>query len=642
MDITPIYDLRDRLRTAMIAGTNLLAEDFRLKRAVEALAPLEKAAPVFAKVGELSRRLIAPDGGGEEGKEGILLDAITLVDAVCCTQGTVTVSGELTPVFTHEDDDLLKYSPDSGLAAVMSDVPYSALHPLQEALTSSGSGHYSFVLECHANHPELFKDYRVRAAMVQALGASYAELAGQVRDWLLKDGEDVIPLLLRGFNPKGKSEMVRRLHIIDQKMGAKANDFYIKQLETAEGELRQNLILSLRHTPENIDLLDDMRKHEKGNTKKAVYFALACQDDPRAKNIFDELYKKKPLDVCNFLVYSQTPWAASLAAKSVEQQFLTQPEKKGNKKEDDIAVREWEMKCAKAVNALQCKNGPEVCAAYRTAAKHCGEFGSVIHADVLQTLCLSLIANPTEDLLALAVSLYEGEDGRKQLFPAALLAKLISECSAGMENQNGCSGKSSETQTADGDWIGWLDKQLFEEKVPNHFLSETFRYLEPDEASKTFVLTTSVYGEIDMRSHIYTHPIHLEVRGRFLELLMRCNDLKIDQKLSLLFDPSDEEVCRQLEEYFYQKARSHTNRYVYLSALNRCGCTRCEGLLVNYARSKARINLWDLEYFIREMPGSMEAKFAEASRIPELVKAGKINIYNWNEESYKRWIENSL
>ncbi len=63
---------------------------------------------------------------------------------------------------------------------------------------------------------------------------------------------------------------------------------------------------------------------------------------------------------------------------------------------------------------------------------------------------------------------------------------------------------------------------------------------------------------------------------------------------------------------------------------------------MNYARSKARINLWDLEYFIREMPGSMEAKFAEASRIPELVKAGKINIYNWNEESYKRWIENSL
>lgn len=97
MDITPIYDLRGRLRAAFIAGTNLLAEDFRLKRAVEAFAPLEKAAPVFARVGELSRMLIEPGEAGAEGKEGILLDAITLVDAVCCTQGAVGVSGNLLP-----------------------------------------------------------------------------------------------------------------------------------------------------------------------------------------------------------------------------------------------------------------------------------------------------------------------------------------------------------------------------------------------------------------------------------------------------------------------------------------------------------------------------------------------------------------
>ena len=102
MDITPIYDLRDRLRTAMIAGTSLLAEDFRLKRAVEAMAPLEKAAPVFAKVGELCRKLVAPDASAE-GKEDLLLDAITLVDAVCCTQGAVGVAGEMEPLFAGDE-----------------------------------------------------------------------------------------------------------------------------------------------------------------------------------------------------------------------------------------------------------------------------------------------------------------------------------------------------------------------------------------------------------------------------------------------------------------------------------------------------------------------------------------------------------
>ena len=37
MDITPIYDLRERLKAAAIAGTGLIPEDFRLKRAVEAI-----------------------------------------------------------------------------------------------------------------------------------------------------------------------------------------------------------------------------------------------------------------------------------------------------------------------------------------------------------------------------------------------------------------------------------------------------------------------------------------------------------------------------------------------------------------------------------------------------------------------------
>lgn len=51
MDTIPVYDLRGCLRAATIAGTNLLSEDFRLKRAYEAFEPLESASPVFAKIG---------------------------------------------------------------------------------------------------------------------------------------------------------------------------------------------------------------------------------------------------------------------------------------------------------------------------------------------------------------------------------------------------------------------------------------------------------------------------------------------------------------------------------------------------------------------------------------------------------------
>lgn len=48
MDLNPVYELQERLHAAIIAGANLLQEDFRLKRAIEAIKPLAAASPVFA------------------------------------------------------------------------------------------------------------------------------------------------------------------------------------------------------------------------------------------------------------------------------------------------------------------------------------------------------------------------------------------------------------------------------------------------------------------------------------------------------------------------------------------------------------------------------------------------------------------
>ncbi len=484
MDITPIYDLRDRLRTAMIAGTNLLAEDFRLKRAVEAMAPLEKAAPVFAKVGELSRKLIAPDDGGKDGKEGILLDAITLTDALCCTQGVVAVSGELESVFADGDEEVGNIS-NPYPRMRLSNVPYSTLHPLQEALTTSGSGHYAYVTECHREHPELFRDYRVRVAMVQALGAAYAELADDVRAWLMEDGEDVIPLLMRGFDPKGKKEMVRRLHIIDKWMGAAAD-------------------------------------------------------------------------------------------------------------------------CA-------------------------GKYGTTLQGDVLHVLQTSLILQASEEWIALANSIYEGDgerNGLMQYFPAAFLAHVIDECGGKKEN-------------AGTDWVTWVEEQ-FEKTpcVPVHFLEEALSNLMFYE-DKGYAFEWFVYDDIGGYNHYYTRPVSLEIKGRFLERLISCNSRKTDELLGRLFDPSDKEVCSRMEEYFYKKALTGTSRE-YFGPLSRCGCTRCDGLLVHYVRGKQKLSMWEIEYYVRYMPGSTEAKVAEASKIPELVKSGKVNIRDWNEEGYMNWVQKEL
>ena len=180
MDITPIYDLRERIKAAAIAGTGLIQEDFRLKRAVEAMQPFKAASPVFARLAKLSESLLEEEC---QDREGTLLDALALSDAVLLTQGRVAVEVAKEELVTK------------GCGSLAADVPYSTLSTLLDALANSGNGRYSLVLDTHERQPELFEDYRVKAALVGALGASYADLADQAVTWLIQSGEDVLSLI---------------------------------------------------------------------------------------------------------------------------------------------------------------------------------------------------------------------------------------------------------------------------------------------------------------------------------------------------------------------------------------------------------------------------------------------------------------
>ena len=94
MNLQALYDLKERLEHAAIAGTALLQEDFRLRRAVEALAPLAKANPVFAKISVGTMALL---NSPETERSAKLLDVLSLVDAVVYTQGTTNISGVMLP-----------------------------------------------------------------------------------------------------------------------------------------------------------------------------------------------------------------------------------------------------------------------------------------------------------------------------------------------------------------------------------------------------------------------------------------------------------------------------------------------------------------------------------------------------------------
>ncbi len=348
MDLTPLYELRERLRAGAIAGAALAADDFRLARALEGLTPLEKASPVFAKLGQLARSVLAPDC---QDRAGALLDAITLCDAVLTTQGAVAVPGELEAL------------PPRAGGTALTNAPYSVVAPLVEALTTSGSGHYSTVVDTHETHPELFSDYRVRDALVKALGAKYAELADTAGQWLCQEDKSILPLLTQGFDPAGKKEMARRGQVIDTIAGGSLNDWYISQLEGAKKQVRVMLIYALRHCPENLELLLKLAKTEKFDNKDAARWALARIQNPGALPFWREMMEADLIENGRFFMASNSPAATALTAELLERELedLLAPD-------DAPWYTEKEKRLANLLYALVGKTGPAICDAYRKGA----------------------------------------------------------------------------------------------------------------------------------------------------------------------------------------------------------------------------------------------------------------------------------
>ena len=203
VNLQPLYEVQERLEHAAVAGTGILQEDFRLKRAWEGLAPLAGASPVFAKISAgLEALLEAPP----EKRGGALLDVLALVDAVVYTQASTGAAGELEPL-----------PPGVG---TYQEVSYSQLRPLLEALTGTGGGRAAAVADIWKEHPEYFSDYRVLPALVKGLGDNYTDLADQNQKRLVRLGSVAVPLLKEGFDPQGGREMARRVAVLDEVAGA--------------------------------------------------------------------------------------------------------------------------------------------------------------------------------------------------------------------------------------------------------------------------------------------------------------------------------------------------------------------------------------------------------------------------------------
>lgn len=639
MDLTPVYELRDRLRAGIIAGAALAAEDFRLVRALEAMAPLEASSPVFGKLCQLTRSALAPDCSD---RAGAMLDAITLCDAVLTTQAAVAVSGELSPLPARKG------------GRAVTDLPYSVVTPLIEALTTSGSGHFSTVQETLASRSDLFQDYRVLEAMIKALGASYSELAELVERYLMDQDEDILPLLAEGFDPAGKKEMARRVQVIEAIAGANWNDWYLEQLPKAKKPVKGPLIYALRHDPMNLEQLFELARKEKGENKENAFWALARIDTPAVEGFWREKLKKGNVSDLNYLIHTTTPVMTALTAERFQNALSRVPGPERPFTEEE--AQELDL----LFYALMGKTGEAVCDVYRkiaaigpsldertvvrtrmgkketgpltfTIVGYAGRFAPFFRTAV-NVLERSIHLTADQGLIAVAKELHKKYGGlwAAPVLSAALLTKGSSEAvtegkrllaSGLLEKLTGRGRQRDVLEIAFG---GYLARPQF----PGQQLAYYADYRDREASAGIFYRSTSYI------------PPAAPLDEWWCDLFMQCH---MDGYLQLLAESADPARCQKIGKYFYDRTRMGTLEMSIMGACNvlmKCGWTQWKGLLSSYAGHTSQpVSYWTIRNALMMLPITDREKGEEMLAV---YKIGKFRPDKAIERQIEQWLGESI
>ena len=593
MDIAPIYELQNRLRSSMIAGSNLLGEDFRLQRAAKDMEGLAKVSGVFGKISQLMQQLFAAE---EQERPRLLLEAITLTDAVLCTMASVEP-----PVNTQET--LQEFVPLEGNKEeqISTDAPYSLVSTLIEALTTSGDGHYSQVVEMKEKYPELFKDFRVKQSLVEGLGASYFQLAEDIMDWMIQEKDpSMVALLKREFDPQGKKVAVRIIYVIEAIAGAKENDFYIKHISGAQKDARKALIFALRHDSNNVELLLDLTKSERGAAKKTAIHALAFQEGTSVESYFRELAKKKKTEVLQYLQGSTRQWATDLCVEVLQQ---AESEEEGK----DISA---------FYNVLEGKSGQKVADFYRKSNP------SKELADIMLN---SYVRTQDVCLAEAAAEIVKKNGNREQIqsyYPVVVISKLLQE-----EN-----------------WAEWLEEQLSQKNlfefesltVKKRMIAKALSYLKLKEGS--YCMKVDSYEPFMDRWESYWKECSLDIKGTLAPMLVKYPCKEFDKILYDLMDEKDEEMCREYGKWFSQRAYMNPQPN-YLNYLKKCNADYIPGLAREYVKKNPQVQTWNLVGFMESMPGNPQQKREEVKLVQEFLKEGKEK-RDISVEYLDHWAEN--
>ncbi|EGO65713.1 HEAT repeat domain-containing protein [Acetonema longum] len=302
MSIALLYDTQTEVRRLFIAGGDLAAGDFRLKKILPGLRKAGEAAPVFLRVADAMEKVIEPEAG--KASEN-LLELATLVNAVLYTQGETGLPGEIKPVETIG----VQYSSRATFRAVM---------PVIEALTGKGSGRYEILKQARAD--QLFNDLRLLNPLIAALGDSYAEIAGLAYEVLAELGPDVAPVLRKSLDFSGDKAAARILDLLSGFQGAAGKQLYLDALEQGSLPVKVSALKALKDLPECEEILFRYAVDSKKELREAAYTALAAYQDEQAAEILFAAFKGKDRDLVQAAVQqSQSRHLTGLLLAEAEQ-----------------------------------------------------------------------------------------------------------------------------------------------------------------------------------------------------------------------------------------------------------------------------------------------------------------------------------
>ncbi|MDF2834581.1 MAG: hypothetical protein K0Q63_221 [Paenibacillus sp.] len=306
MSTTLLRELREELNRLYMAGSDLAAGDFRLKRLVPTFKQLGERAPVFKRLGEGVEGLIEPVAGDDRSSAERLQELTLLLSSVLHTQGQTAPEDEVRDLDGTPVDLPTAFSS-------------RRLTEVQDALESSGGGRQEIIVQAYQDG--LFRDLRLVLPAIGALNDPYAEIADYVKEHVLPSyGPQLLPLLKARIDIIGGRPDARAVEVVG-KVGGDEELGYIRQA-AAEGSetVRISAIGCLAgHAAYENDLLEWSADGKKA-IRAAAYAALAESDGERAQARLHAAFAGKDRDVAAEVLSrrERSPLTARLARDASE------------------------------------------------------------------------------------------------------------------------------------------------------------------------------------------------------------------------------------------------------------------------------------------------------------------------------------